>query len=159
MRSLRYWLGLPLFNLIFMVSCIFLLCCLKYDERMFLCVPGIAALVVFAVVYRGGGIFVFPLLSGLFYPLNDRGRLPLYAVVLISAAAIFSVCVLTWALLIKVWSGDKDTVDLFFRFCGFSALLTLVEAAGYSLGLFIASKAAKRRRLREIKGSSSENVG
>lgn len=118
MRSLRYWLGLPLYNLILLAFCV----CYAYGMGLE------------NVYYRASNwimlsIAVCPFLTALYYPVRREDCRPLWKSVLYSAAAIFFCCLATLFLMAPM---------LVYYWIILAALLALAEAASYSLGLLAA---------------------
>ena len=115
MRSLRYWLGLPLYNLILLAFCV------CYVHRM-----GLEDIYYRASNWIMLSIAVCPFLTALYYPVRRADCRPLWKPVLYSSGAIFIICLsalfLMCPTLVNYW------IIL-------AALLALAEAASYALGL------------------------
>lgn len=126
MRSLRYWLGLPLYDLLLWLG--YVLFC--YSDVLGLGADradGLMALL-------GLSMFVLPLLTALYYPVRREDCRPLHKTVLISAAAIFGVSFVTFiALDIPNVYLESIAIDAVW-----SLMLTFIQIGSYSLGLGIA---------------------
>ena len=140
MRTLRYWLGLPLYNLLLWLA--YILIC--YNDM--LRIGEDAQLDVIAYLFLS--TLVCPLLTALYYPVRRDDCRPLYAVVLKSGAVIFAVCFLT-LLVINLWDFSIYTI-------GSIALLSLILAAremvGYGIGLVLADRVADAKDRRSVRG-------
>ncbi len=126
MKSLRYWLGLPLFNLILLV--VFLLSVGFMDCRVHSQAVDTLDEVLQAilwVVFVWGGILWIPFLTALFFPVDTAFRIPLWGVVAISFMAILAV-----SFVVMLCLGAWDSGLLL------APMLAAIECAGYSLGLF-----------------------
>lgn len=132
MRSLRYWLGLPLLNLILLImfaaSAIF---------------PGsswITAVCMPAVyVMLCGGAFVLPLVTALWYPVNREDCRPLYKTALISWAMIS----VAWIAAFSLSAIGVKHYDFLYQ-ARIALIFTAVQTLGYSLGLFTVKTIAER---------------
>lgn len=126
MKSLRYWLGLPLFNLMLLV--VFLLSVRFMDCRVHSQAVDTLDEVLQAilwVVFVWGGILWIPFLTALFFPVDTAFRIPLWGVVAISFMAILAVSFVVM-LCLGAWNFGLLL----------ALMLAAIECAGYSLGLF-----------------------
>lgn len=138
MRTLRYWLGLPLFNLIVVLF----LCVLPlvfgriFGEEMD------SITICFFIFLCYGGLFVLPLLTGLYYPAGRAECLPLWTPIMVSFFMSFVMWVVVWFVI----SGVVFPALLIAL--PIASVFTLVEILGYSVGLFIATAIANTKRNR-----------
>lgn len=146
MRTLRYWLGLPLYNVLLWLA--YILFC--YNDVLKL---GDYVLQDNILVCLFLSTLVCPLLTALYYPVGREDCRPLYAVVLKSGAVIFAVCFLTLAMMDINNIFDFETMGIDALF---SLILAVIEMAGYWIGLIIAnavSNAALRKPGGRIKNA------
>lgn len=132
MRSLRYWLGLPLFNLILLI--LFSASAILPGVRL---LTEICLFTVYAMMI--GGAFVLPLITALWYPVKRDDCRPLYKTALIS-----------WAMILFAWIAEFSlgfirVEHLDFLYHAYLAFIfATVQSLGYSLGLFIVKTIAER---------------
>ena len=122
MKSLRYWLGLPLFNLLLLLLFFFPFS-VAVSHALYYC-----------VVY--GGLVVFPLATALYYPVTRTDCLPCRKTVVVSyivlLAASYLIITVTGLLL-------QDSVFSDWRLnVVYSMMIATQEIIGYSIGLGIA---------------------
>gem|GEM_PF-3184589 len=127
MRSLRYWLGLPLFNLILLIVCVLsikLMGCRPNSDAFDTLIEVLQT--ILWVVFVWGGILWIPFLTALFFRVDTAFRIPLWGVVAISFMAILAV-----SLVAMLCLGAGGTAPLL------ALPLAAIECAGYSFGLFV----------------------
>lgn len=139
MRSLRYWLGLPLFNaIILLIVIVIQILSSRVSEEVL-----IATSSIFAGVLGFGGLFLIPMITALYYPVMRKDFLPLRKTVWVSFAGIAFVCFLSLILQWQVFN-DEFFNDLFIDLL-LSLIISSVEICGYAIGLMIARRIANRK--------------
>lgn len=132
MRSLRYWLGLPLFNLILLI--LFSASVIFPGVRL---LTEICLFTVYAMMI--GGAFVLPLITALWYPVKRDDCRPLYKTALISWAMIS----VAWIAAFSLSAIGVKHYDFLYH-ARIALIFTTVQSLGYSLGLFIVKTVAER---------------
>ena len=132
MRSLRYWLGLPLFNLILLI--LFSASAIFPGVRL---LTEICLFTVYAMMI--GGAFVLPLITALWYPVKRDDCRPLYKTALISWAMIS----VAWIAAFSLSAIGVKHYDFLYQ-ARIALIFTAVQTLGYSLGLFIVKTVAER---------------
>ena len=142
MKTLRYWLGLPLFNLILGVVCWLY----WFDDGIF----SPAAYDFFDGFVHwmlGYGVLIFPFLTALYYPVGRKDCRPLWKTAILSFFAIMFVCAAGMVIGIAKEEAIQPysfvAVVVIALQIGF--ILALVETAFYALGLLVARIVWKRK--------------
>ena len=125
MKTLRYWLGLPLYNLILWAVCVAFVKGL-YNEPWML---NETTLVCIAF-----SVLTAPFAVSLYYPVERGDCRPLWLPVVISFAAIFIVAQITLTVLIGTFLGATFI----------AVMLAFAELVGYSIGLLLKESAHRK---------------
>ena len=128
MKTLRYWLGLPLYNLMLWAVCVVFVKGLVDEpwephNTLFVCIAFSVLTVPFAV--------------SLYYPVEREDCRPLWQPVVISFAAIFIVAQITLTVLIETFLGATFI----------AVMLAFAELTGYAIGLLIKNAELKKSGL------------
>lgn len=139
MHTLRYWLGLPLLNLLLILFAVVFPAVMPSQETcggFFV----FAAMYVYAALFSYGGLLVLPLLTGLYYPAGRSDCRPLW----IPAVASFFIVGAAWALALALSFAQGGVLS---SLAGLPMALAIaaVEIVGYSIGLLIARAIAGRK--------------
>lgn len=136
MRTLRFWLGMPLFNLlILLIFVVFPSLSSEFDWT-----GGLAMKLAYgaSMVLCYGGIFLIPLITGLYYPVERYDCRPLYIPAIACFLGVFAV----FSAAAFIYTGCIEGAGFLMGLASLPAALAIaaIETAGYSLGLFIAKK-------------------
>ena len=135
MKTIRYWLGLPLFNVINTILLIILL--------------AIANAALVKIWFYGniyGGLFVFPLITALYYPVCTEKSMEMKKLIGITLGIVF-----TWTFLAIMIFGSisgyfvGDWKWQIIVTTAVSVIVSVIEIIGYSIGLALARRIDKSR--------------
>lgn len=136
MHTLRYWLGIPLLNLILVLLIIVFPVVMPSRTTCGGLFVTISIYTYMVMIF--GGAFVLPLLTGIYYPAGRWDCRPLWGPAMASFLGIF----VLWTLALTIFSSGGIT---FFLIIVIALAAAVVETVGYSIGLLIAGAIANRK--------------
>ena len=145
MRTLRFWLGMPLFNLLILLFIVVF----PSLSSEFNWTGGLAMILAYgaSVALCYGGIFLIPLITGLYYPVGRYDCRPLYTPAIVCFWGVFAV----FSAVAFIYTGCIEGAGFLMGLASMPVALAIaaIETIGYSIGLLIAKLICEPKMRRE----------